>query len=54
MSGGNRGESLALERGLVGLIYLLDFKRLIGIRVDTVVLNVFSVGFSKRLISVQK
>lgn len=52
--GGNRGESLVLERGVVGSIYLLDFKRLIGVRVGTAILSGFGVGFLRRLISVKK
>ena len=52
--GGNRRESLVLERGVVGSIFLLDFKRLIGVPVGLVILKGFSIGVSGRLISVKK
>ena len=48
------GEPLVLERGVVGLIYLLDFKRLKGVRVGPIILKGFGIGFLGRLISMEK
>ena len=52
--GGNRRESLAFELGVVGLVSLLDFKRLIVIWVGSVILKGFGIGFLRRLINFKK
>ena len=52
--GGNKRESLALELGVVGLVSLLDFKRLIVIWVGSVILKGFAIGFLRRLINSEK
>ena len=50
---GNRRVSVALERRVVGPVYLVDFERLIGVGVGAAILKGFGVGFLRGLISVK-
>ena len=52
--GGNRRESLVLELGVVGLVYLPALERLMVIWVGSVILKGFSFGFLGRLINFKK